>query len=66
MNAYELVPEAYRQKFKKLTKTGNQTYVEFARQEEIVFDRWYRSLKLEKKYEEWKEVVLLGQFKPVA
>ena len=46
-----------------MTKTGSQTYVKFARQEEIVFDRWYRSLKLEKKYEELKEVVLLEQFK---
>ena len=55
MNAYELVPEAYRHKFRNLTNTGSQTYVEFARQEEIVFDRWYRSLKLAKKYEELKE-----------
>ena len=54
LNAYELVPEAYRQKFRKFTRSNGQTVVEFARQKEIVFDRWYQSLKIEKKYEELK------------
>ena len=27
---YELVPEAYRQRFRNLVKQGNQTYVRFA------------------------------------
>lgn len=30
--AYELVPESYRQHNRKLTKTVNQTYTEFARE----------------------------------
>ena len=38
--AYKLVPEAYWQKFRKTTKEENQTYVEFARMKEILFDRW--------------------------
>ena len=63
LNAYELVPEAYRQKFRKFTRSNGQTFVEFARQKEIVFDRWYQSLKIEKKYEELKEVVLMEEFK---
>ncbi len=63
LNAYELVPEAYRQKFRKLTRSNGQTFVEFARQKETVFDRWYQSLKFEKNFEELKEVVLMEEFK---
>ena len=54
LNAYELVPEAYRQNFLKFTRSNGQTFVEFARQKKIVFDRWHQSLKIEKKYEELK------------
>ena len=39
LRAQELVPEAYRQKFHRLRKQGYQTYVEFARAKETVFDR---------------------------
>jgi len=38
LNAYELVPEAYRQKF------NNQTYVEFACDKEWLLDRWCISM----------------------
>ncbi len=31
LRAYELVPEAYRQKFRSHAKTANQTFVEYAR-----------------------------------
>ena len=30
LTAYELVPEAYRQKFRNLKKTDDQSYLEFA------------------------------------
>lgn len=30
IRAYEITPEAYRQKYKSLTKPFNQTFVEFA------------------------------------
>ena len=36
--AYQLVPEAYRKRFRKYKKFENQTYVEFAREKEDVFD----------------------------
>ncbi len=32
LRAYELVPEAYRQKFRKHVKTSSQTFGEFARE----------------------------------
>lgn len=38
LHAYELVPEAYRQKFRNSDKTANQMYVEFARDKSVLFD----------------------------
>ena len=40
LKIYELVPEAYRQKFRNCKKDSNQTHVEFARNKEQFFDRW--------------------------
>lgn len=37
LHAYELVPEAYRQKLRNLNKTANQTFVEFAREKNVLF-----------------------------
>ena len=42
--AYELVPEAYRQKFRSWKRRQGQTYVEYFKEKELMFDRWYRSL----------------------
>ena len=39
LTAYELVPEAYRQKFRNSRKNDSQTYVEFAQSKEALFDR---------------------------
>ena len=39
LKAYELVPEAYRQKFRNCKKLNEQTNVEFARTKEQLFDR---------------------------
>lgn len=40
LRAYELVPEAYRQKFRAHKKSLTHTYMEFAREKETLFDRW--------------------------
>ena len=40
LQAYELVPEAYRQRFRNSEKTANQTYVEFMRDKSVLFDKW--------------------------
>ena len=45
LKAYELVPEAYRQKFRDCRKEHDQTHVEFARTKEQLFDRWCSSKK---------------------
>ena len=46
LKAYELVPEAYRQKFRDCRKEHDQTHVEFARTKEQLFDRWCSSKKV--------------------
>ena len=45
LRAYELVPEAYRQRFRNLKKTNSQTYLDFARKKGILFDRWCAACK---------------------
>ncbi len=40
LRVYELVPEAYRQKFWRYEKAARQSYVEFAREKRILFDKW--------------------------
>ena len=62
MRAYELVPEAYRQRFRGSRRVDKQTFVEFAREKEILFNRWCASQKAETK-EQLRELVLLEEFK---
>ena len=40
---YELVPEAYRRKFRNAKKESNQTHVELARVQKQMLDRWLNS-----------------------
>lgn len=62
LRAYELVPEAYRQKFRKLRKNQNQTYAEFVREKEILFDRWCTSQNV-KDFAQLKQLIMLEEFK---
>ena len=63
MQAYELVPEAYRQKFRSRQKGIGETYVEFAREKETLFDRWCSSKEVGEDYHKLREVMLLEEFK---
>lgn len=64
LRAYELVPEAYRQKFRKYKKFDNQTFVEFSREKEDLIDQWFRSKKLDKSFfSNLRQVILLEEFK---
>ena len=63
--AYDLVPEAYRQKFRGYRRSSGQCYVEFQREKDILFDRWVRSLKVDLTYESLRELVLMTEFKKV-
>ncbi|XP_027141960.1 uncharacterized protein LOC113747241 [Larimichthys crocea] len=62
LRAYELVPEAYRQKFRNHRKPPAQTYVEFAREKGNLFDKWISACK-STDYESLRELVLLEEFK---
>lgn len=63
LKGYELVPEAYRQKFRNSAKQTNQTYVEFARNKEQLFDRWCTSEKVDKDHDRLRHMVLVEEFK---
>ena len=60
LKAYELVPEAYRQKFRK---EHDQTHVEFARTKEQLFDRWCSSKKVGSDHAKLRQLMLVEEFK---
>ena len=61
--AYELVPEAYRQKFRNCRKENDQTHVEFARPKEQLFDRMCSSKKIGSNYPKLRQPMLVEEFK---
>ena len=63
LKAYELVPEAYRQKFRNCRKEHEQTHVEFGRTKEQLFDRWCSSKKIGSDYPKLRQLMLVEEFK---
>ena len=63
LKAYELLPEAYRQKFRNCRKENDQTHVEFARTKEQLFDRWCSSKKICSDYPKFRQLMLVEEFK---
>ena len=55
LKAYESVPEAYRQKCRSYRNYESQTYVEFAREKEDLFDKWLTSKKVDKNFEKLRQ-----------
>ncbi|KAJ8033216.1 hypothetical protein HOLleu_23381 [Holothuria leucospilota] len=62
LQAYALVPEGYRQKFRKYRKADTQTYVEFAYQKERHIDRWCASKKVST-FDALRQLMLVEKFK---
>ncbi|KAK3868229.1 hypothetical protein Pcinc_026358 [Petrolisthes cinctipes] len=62
MNAYELVPEVYRLKFRTERKPSNQTYVEFARDKRELMNRWLDSSKVTT-LDDLKQRILLEEYR---
>ena len=62
LRAYELVPEAYRQRFRNYKKFDKHSYIEFAREKEHLFNRWCTSQKVDS-MPLLRELVLLEEFK---
>ena len=63
LKGYELVPEAYRQKFRTLNKTGSKTFTEFVQEKAQPFDRWCASEKIDDSFEKLRELILIEEFK---
>lgn len=63
LTAYELVPEAYRQKFRGLRRNENQTHVEFAHDKEVYFERWCTSRSVGGDFKLLKDLMLVEEFK---
>ncbi len=62
LRAYELVPEAYRQKCRSWKKTDSQTHVEFVHDISVYFNRWCTASDV-KTLDDLKELMLLEQLK---
>ncbi|XP_058260273.1 uncharacterized protein LOC131362376 [Hemibagrus wyckioides] len=60
--SYELVPEAYRQRFRGHKKNSTQTFVEFEREKGILFDKWCTASKMTD-FNSLRELMLLEDFK---
>ena len=63
LKAYELVIEAYRQKFRNYLKYDSKTHVEFAREKENLFNSWCHSKEIGQDFKKLKQMILLEEFK---
>ena len=63
LKAYELVPEAYRQKFRNQRKAEQQSHLEFVREKKNSFDRWLKAKKVGEEFGKLKEVILMEEFR---
>lgn len=59
LRAYELVPEAYRQKFWNHKKSSEQTFVEFALEKGVLFDKWCAANEVKNSFEALRQLMLL-------
>ncbi|CAJ1087102.1 uncharacterized protein LOC117532417 [Xyrichtys novacula] len=62
LKAYELVPEAYRQRFRSWEKKNGQTYVEFVRDLSTHFKRWLSALDVST-FDNLCDLMILEQLK---
>ena len=63
LKAYELVPEAYRQKVRTFRKHENHTFVEFAHEKETYFIRWCSAKQVRHEFDRLRQVILVEEFK---
>ena len=63
LKAYELVSEAYHQKFRNCENLRYQTYVEFAASKEQLFDRWCHSQKVDRNHDKLRQLISMEEFK---
>ncbi|KAG1681794.1 hypothetical protein GQR58_011600 [Nymphon striatum] len=56
------VPEAYRINFREYSKLSERSFIEFAKEKELLFDRWCVAEKV-KVFQGLREIILLEEFK---
>lgn len=59
LRAYELVPESHRQRIRNSDRTADQTFIKFAGEKSLLFDKWCQACTLE----EIRELILVEQLK---
>ena len=62
LRAYELIPEAYRQKFRSWKKARQQSHLEFSKEKGMLFDKWCNSEEVTT-FEAMREMILIEEFK---
>ena len=62
LRAYELVPEAYRQRFRGKQKDASRSYLDFAKEQETLFDKWCSSANVNT-FASLRQLILIEQFK---
>ena len=62
LKSLELVPEAYRQRFRTQRKKENQSYVEFLREKENALDKWCDSKGIGGDTEKLRQLILAEEF----
>ena len=62
LKAYELVPEAYRLKFRNSYKEPGITHVEYMNDLDMAFERWLRSKEVGGDYNKLRSLILLENF----
>ena len=64
LKPYELVLETYWQKFRNCEKRDDQTHVEFAREKELLFEKWLTSKDVTKHFDNrLSQWILIEEFK---
>jgi hypothetical protein len=63
LKAFQPVPEAYRQRFRRYKKLNNQTYVEFAGEKENLFDQWLRFQEIDNNFQNFRQLIFVEEFK---
>lgn len=62
LHAYELVQEAYRQRFREYMKMSSPSYVDFAREKTVLFDKWLTACQVST-FSALRDLILLEEFK---
>ena len=61
LQSFELVPEAYRQKFRNQRKSENQSFMEFVKEKERLMNKWYAAKMIGEDVEKLKQLILIEE-----